>query len=208
MQCRRGRAGDRSINRQEQECGCRDLSCGGCKRRDAYAAKPPLEDARARVGQRGAEHGELGCDVRPDARKRGRPDHQDDAGKADDHAREPVARHALIRGDKVGDDDGEEWRRGVQDGGEYRGDVSLAPHDQAERHDVIQETHADEGCPDAAVASQSVSREWQNKVENQSRKRCAQRHEREGRQSREGHAREEERPTPEHGKGEQHSPLG
>ena len=49
--------------------------------------------------------------------------------------------HALVAGEVVGDDDGEERRGGVEDRGEPAGDVALRPGDQAEGNDVVEEAH-------------------------------------------------------------------
>jgi hypothetical protein len=48
---------------------------------------------------------------------------------------------------------GEERRGGVQDRGEPRGDRGLAPDDQAEGQDVVEQPYDEEGAPDAAASA-------------------------------------------------------
>ena len=74
--------------------------------------------------------------------------HQDrdaDDARADAGELEPA--RLLVRREQMRDDDAEERGRGIDDRGEAAGDLGLAPEDQAERDQVVEQAHAEEGEP-------------------------------------------------------------
>ena len=84
---RRQRPGavDREGERHEDEARGRHLAGGARQRRHAEAGQPPAVDAGERVGERGAEAGELGEPVRAEP---GGAEHRRDPAEADQHASE------------------------------------------------------------------------------------------------------------------------
>lgn len=65
----------------------------------------------------------------------------------------------------MGHDKGEERRRGVEDRGEARGDLRLAPEDEAERHETVQHARGCVALPRRAVAEEGSTGNQEHEVE-------------------------------------------
>jgi hypothetical protein len=96
---------------------------------DAHPPEALSEETGASIGQGRAEDRDLRQEVGPKAREDGRSDHHGDTREAGEHARDPVSGHPLVGGEEVGRHHGEQRGGRVQDRGESRGDLGLAPHD-------------------------------------------------------------------------------
>jgi hypothetical protein len=135
-------------------------------------------------------------------------DHDGDPDKADQHPRQPVARHLLVRRQEMGEQHGEQRRRGIEDRGDARGDVLLAADNEREGDGVVDEADAEEGSPDAPVGRQLQPH---GPEQAQHQHRC---HgnppddHREHRQFLHRHGIEEERAAPQQGQEKQPRPLG
>ena len=138
---------DDQRDRQQHDGRCRHLPGGGQHRRGAHPLETAAVDSGKGVGHSRCQHRELRSHVGAQACERVGADHHDHADEADDHAGEPIAGHLLIGREPVRHDHGPERRGGVEDRGEAGGDAGLAPDDETEGHDVVEETHGEKGAP-------------------------------------------------------------
>ncbi len=85
---------------------------------------------------------------------------EDDAGEADDQAAQPRRRERLVVEDDGGEHDREERHHGVEDAGEARRDVLLAPGDEREGHHDVRETpaRASDARPHGSAAARAPMR--------------------------------------------------
>src|SRR5512138_2673400 len=95
-------------------------------------AEPAAENSRAGVAEGGAEDGELAERLGAEAAQRVRPDDHNRTKKAERDAEGAAPAHALVGGEEVGEDEGEERGGGVENGGQAAVDAGLAPHDERE----------------------------------------------------------------------------
>ena len=117
------------------------------KRRDRLALEAARPDAGEGVGQRRQHAGELGQRIAAQRTQEIGAEHQRDAGEADQHARDLAAGHLLVGGEQVGDDHAPDRRGRVEDGGEAAGDLGLAPAEQQERDDVVDQRQQQDRAP-------------------------------------------------------------
>jgi hypothetical protein len=185
-----------------------ELTGCGCKRRESHALEPPAEYPSECIDERGREADKLRQDVDPEIVQGGGPDHQDRSGKADQNAGELGARRMFVTRADMRDHHPEERRRRVQDRGEAARDMGLAPREQRERDDVVQEGHAEQGAPDPRLPRQRHRNEAEHDIEDHGRDRDAQEHQCQRRQFVQDDAIEEEGPAPQHREGEEHRPFG
>ena len=117
-------------------------------------------------------------------------------------------RHALVAGEVVGEDHGEERRGGVEDGGQAAGDVPLRPGDQAEGHDIVEKAHDEIGAPRGAVARHGGAGRAHGKVEQGAADDHAEGDDGEGRQDLDGDGDVEIRAAPQQRQGDEQRPFG
>ena len=128
-------------------------------------------------------------------------------GEADEDAADARRGHPLVAGEGVGDENGKQRRRGVEDRGKAAGEGVLRPHDQAERDDVVEDAHAGECGPGAARPLAAGPAHADGGIEEHRTDGEARRDHGEGRQGGDGEHVEEERTAPHHRQGEQKRPF-
>jgi len=133
--------------------------------------------------------------------------HHHDSGEADDHAGKPPGRDLLVARPDMRDENAEQRRRCIEDGGEPGRDMALAPGDQCKRDDVVEKSHAEEGGPYAPLARHGDAHDAQHGEKRERRKADPQRHDGSRRQLAHRDADEQERAAPQHGERDEHGPL-
>lgn len=179
--------------RQQQDGGRAHLARRRCHRRHAHAPEPAPEDAGEGATQRGAQAGKLRRGVRAQAAQGVRADHDHRAREAGGDAGRLEGRQPLVGCEQVRDQHGKQRRGGVQDGREAARDVVLPPDDQRERHDVVEQPHAEEGSPNATRRGQALTEQAQREEQGRRGDRHAQPDQGERRQLAHSHPVEEER---------------
>jgi hypothetical protein len=81
------------------------------------------------------------------AAERVRPQEHRDAAESDHERAELEAADPFVTGDEMRNEQGEEGRRRIEDRREPGRDLRLAPEDQAEGDQIVQQPHDHEGGP-------------------------------------------------------------
>jgi hypothetical protein len=107
----------------------------------------------------------------------------------------------------MGDEHGEERRRGVEDRGETRRDVDLPPGDEREGNRVVEKPHAEERGPGGAIVREGRARDPQHSMQRERRQRhpCGDEEDRRDLPHRDAH--EQERAAPQHRERQDHRPI-
>ena len=102
----------------------------------------PARERRGRVAEAGGDDGERA----EEAAARHRADEQRDAAEADEYADEARSVDALRSEEEGGEERGEQRRAGLEQGGQPGVDARLAPGEEPEGHDRVEERDEEEGA--------------------------------------------------------------
>ena len=102
----------------------------------------PARERRGRVAEAGGDDGERA----EEAATRHRADEQRDAAEADEYADEARSVDALRSEEEGGEERGEQRRAGLEQGGQPGVDARLAPGQEPEGHDRVEERDEEEGA--------------------------------------------------------------
>ncbi len=135
---------------------CPPAACMGGHAHGLEAA--PI-DTREGIGKGSSQAGQLAAKSGPVAKQEIRAEQEDYAGETGQQGGDLGAIDPFIARRDVGDDKGEQGRGGIKDRGQSGGNMGLAPEDQAEGDQVVQQPHEHEGgpgrfAPEEALAGQ------------------------------------------------------
>ncbi|MNL51524.1 hypothetical protein D3C87_1746280 [compost metagenome] len=107
----------------------------------------------------------------------------------------------------MGDDDGKERRRRIEDRGKPAGNMGLAPDDQAEGNDVVEQAHAEKGAPYGPLPWQMKAHDAADDQQCRGSEADTQRDDGDGWQFLDGNADEKERSAPQQRERHKHPPF-
>ena len=165
------------------------------------------EDGGAGIAHGGAQHCQIAQNLQIETFQGFDPDQERHAQPAQENADPAVEREPLLPGQEMGQHDAENGGGGIQDGGQAALDVLLAPGDQAERDQVVEQAHDQEGAPQGKICGQPPVGQEAYPQQNDGRQSHPAEDQGEGRDLAHGHLDEEKGAAPDHGQQPKEQPF-